>query len=197
MPNSQLYNEKELLLRVADGDQQAFAGIVQHYTRIIYPMLLSYLKDAGQAEEITQDIFMRVWKNKERLPGMDNFAGYVYVIARNRANSALKERLSHASTAAIDTLYTLSTPPAASLELKELADVLYKAIDALPPRRKEVFMLSRMENLTYEAIAARLNISRSAVRQHMVEALVFLRHYLKERMGIIVSGLLWIWFFFA
>lgn len=191
------YIEHELLLRIASGDQAAFSKIVSHYTRIIYPLLLSYVKQAEWAEEITQDIFMRIWKNREKLPGMDNFSGYVYVIARNRANSALKERLSNTDTADIDALYAVYTQPAATLELKELSDALNKAIDALPPRRKEVFMLSRAGNLTYEAIAARLNISRSAVRQHVVEALVFLRNYLKEQHGIIVSGLPWIYLIFA
>jgi RNA polymerase sigma-70 factor (ECF subfamily) len=105
--------------------------------------------------------------------------------------AVLEKRLVQEEATNPDTLnsllsHTLPDSPQL-LEMKELSKLLDQAIGALPPRRKEVFLLSRMEGMTYEAIAVKLQISRSAVRQHIVEALVFLRHYLKENAGIIVS----------
>jgi len=185
--NNQAYNEAELLTRAATGDQRAFAEIVDHYTNIVYPYLLYWLKQAQLAEEITQDVFMRIWKNRQKLPQIENFPGYVYVITRNRANTVLKEQLLKMEELAPDKLHQLLQEIPSTLEVKELATLIEKAIDALPPRRKEVFYLSRIEGLTYEEIAERLGISRSAVRQHIVEALVFLRHYLKEHGGVIIS----------
>jgi RNA polymerase sigma-70 factor (ECF subfamily) len=188
-----LNNENEILLRVAEGDEKAFALIVDHYTDIIYPHLLSYIKNAEKAEEITQDIFLRIWNNRTRLAAMENFPGYVYIITRNRAKTAFKEQLADRAKVVIDPLSDiLADAEAVSLEVKELHRVLQQAIENLPPRRKEVFLLSRVENLTYDQIAAQLNISRSAVRQHIVEALVFLRSYLKETLGMIVSHTGWI-----
>ncbi|MGE9313052.1 RNA polymerase sigma factor [Niabella sp. CJ426] len=193
MASTYLNNEDEILLRVAEGDEKAFAVIVDHYTDIIYPHLLSFIKNAEKAEEITQDIFLRIWNNRKKLAGIENFAGYVYVITRNRAKTAFKEQLASRTTELVDPLNDiLADPEAVSLEVKELQRVLQQAIDNLPPRRKEVFLLSRVENLTYDQIAAQLNISRSAVRQHIVEALVFLRSYLKEKLGIIVSHSGWL-----
>lgn len=187
------YNEKELLQRIAGGDERAFSAIVNRYTDIIYPHLLSYIKNTARAEEITQDIFLRIWNNREKLPDMDNFPGYVYVITRNRAKSALKEQLADPAKVPVDPLSDiLIHPEAVELEIKELQQTLDQAIENLPARRKEVFRLSRMEHLTYEEIADQLGISRSAVRQHIVEALVFLRNYLKEHLGIMVSHAGWI-----
>lgn len=193
LEHTESYQEKELLAQIAGGDQRAFALIVSRYTKVIYPHLLSYVKNAQKAEEITQDVFLRIWNNREKLTDIENFSGYIYVIARNRALTALKERLADAATASVDQLQDLLTrPESVPVELKELAIVLDEAINALPPRRKEVFMLSRKEGLTYEEIAGRLHISRSTVRQHIVEALAFLRNYLKEKLGIIVSIFVWL-----
>ncbi len=187
------YNEKELLTRIAEGDEIAFSVMVNRYTDIIYPHLLSYIKNAARAEEVTQDIFLRIWNNREKLANIENFGGYVYVITRNRAKTALKEQLADAAKVVIDPLHNiLSGTDTIIMEVKELKQTLDKAIASLPARRREVFLLSRTENFTYEEIAEKLGISRSAVRQHIVAALVFLRSYLKEQLGIRISHSGWI-----
>ncbi|QEC43328.1 RNA polymerase sigma factor [Pseudobacter ginsenosidimutans] len=185
--------EKELLLLedISVGNQAAFAQLVRQYTRIVYPYLLYWLKNAQMAEELTQDVFMRLWEKRDKLTHVKNFGGYLYITTRNIAMAVLEKRLVQEEATNPDTLnsllsHTLPDSPQL-LEMKELSKLLDQAIGALPPRRKEVFLLSRMEGMTYEAIAVKLQISRSAVRQHIVEALVFLRHYLKENAGIIVS----------
>lgn len=185
--------EKELFLleRISAGNQDAFAQLVRQYTRVVYAYLLYWLKNAQMAEELTQDVFMRLWDKRDKLTQVKNFGGYLYITTRNIAMTVLEKRLVQEEATDTDTLNSLlshylpTTPHL--LEIKELSKMLDQAIGALPPRRKEVFLLSRMEGMTYEAIAVKLQISRSAVRQHIVEALVFLRHYLKENAGIIVS----------
>jgi RNA polymerase sigma-70 factor (family 1) len=187
------YGEKELLARIAMGDQAAFARMIREYTRLVYPYLLHWLKNAQRAEELTQDVFMRVWDKRDKLVPVENIGGYLYVISRNMALDELDKQWAKAAAISPDEMnnlltrsaFTSSTP----LELKELSVILDRAINALPPRRKEVFLLSRREGLSYDSIAAQLGVSRSAVRQHIVEALVYLRHYLKEYADIIVSFL--------
>lgn len=186
------YNEKELLARAAAGDQRAFNGIVRHYSRIIYPYLFYWLKDSRHAEEVAQDVFIRLWKNRSKLPGIGNFPGYVYVMTRNCVYSELQRELPAPPAPDIEPFDEVLSNPHSALELKELAALMEKAIGSLPPRRREIFLLSRTEGLTYEEIAQRLGISRSTVREHIVEALVFLRHYLKKNAGIIISLLQWL-----
>lgn len=172
--------------RVAAGDQLAFSTLVKRYTPVIYPYLLYWLKQIPLAEEAAQDVFVRIWKNRHKLSDMENFPGYLYVTARNKANSALKELLTGNAQPTPDRLSDLLVNPQSSLELKELEAVLRRGIEALPPRRKEIFQLSRMEGMTYEEIAARLQISKHTVKEHVVAALVFLRYYLREYSGAII-----------
>jgi RNA polymerase sigma-70 factor (family 1) len=183
----------ELLHQVAEGNQKAFRQVVEHYTPVVFQHLLTYVKNVSLAEELTQDIFLSIWRNREKLAGMENFSGYVYVSTRNRTYQVFRNTIKSSEVPPHDMLHSLLDTPEKAVELKELVNILHKAIDQLPPRRKEVFMLSRFDNLTYEEIAAQLGISRSAVNQHISEAIVFLRTYLKEEAGIVTTMLLWMW----
>jgi RNA polymerase sigma-70 factor (ECF subfamily) len=183
-------DEKQLLQLTATGDEYAFALIVKRYDPVIYPYLLYWLKDTQLAEEVTQDVFMRIWRHRERLPELENFAGYLYTIARNKANTVLGQQLMKINEPSTDVVDEIINNPQSALELKQLATTLEKAVNLLPPRRREVFVLSRNEGLTYEQIAERLKIARSTVNEHMVAALVFLRYYLREHEGIVISGIM-------
>ncbi len=183
MENDCLYNEREILTRVAEGDQRAFKLLIGQYSATVYTHVLTYLKNAVRAEELTQDIFMNVWKHREELPSIDNFAGYVYVMTRNRTNSAFRERLLNTSEPARDELEAAWLDPARAMEYRQLSDTLMKGIELLPQRRKEIFTLSRFEGKSYQEIADSIGISKSAVNKHIIEALVFLRTYLRNQMG--------------
>lgn len=181
MENDYLYNEKDILTRVAASDERAFAALVEYYTPVIYSHVLSYIKNAFRAEEITQDIFLQVWKHRNELPGIDNFRGYIYVITRNRVISAFRQKIFTWEESEKDELETSMPDPQAAAEFREVSQMLQHAIDRLPPRRKEVFIMSRFEGLSYEKIALHFGISKSAVNQHIVEALVFLRTFLRNQ----------------
>lgn len=183
------YQERLLLERVVQGDQRAFNIIVGKYSSVIYPYLLYWLKQPQLAEELAQDVFLRIWKHREKLKGISNFAGYVFTITRNLAWTELERIMRAPEDPATARTDEALNNPHATLELKELAALMENAIESLPPRRREIFRLSRTAGLTYEEIAAQLNLSRSTVREHMVEALVFLRAYLKKHAGIIFSFL--------
>src|SRR5690606_29271189 len=78
----------------------------------------------------------------------------------------------------------------AGLEYKELRDIINAGIEELPPRRKQIFKMSRFGGLSYDEIARQLNIGKSTVKDHVLEALVYLRAYMKEKHGIVLSALL-------
>lgn len=180
-------DEREMLTQVALGDERAFNRIVRKYSQVIYPYLLYWLKSPQTAEEVAQDVFLRIWKSRHKLPDISNFPGYVYVITRNCVNSQFERGIPETAPPDITQVDQALTNPQTDLETKELAKIMNQAIESLPPRRKEIFLLSRNEQLTYEEIAARLGISRSTVREHMVEALVFLRTYLRRNAGVIIT----------
>lgn len=186
MPDNDLHNGKELLSRIAGGDQRAFGELVGHYTSIIYGHLISYLKNAPQAEEVTQDIFMALWKHRSELPLIGNLQGYIYTMTRNRAYNIFQQKLQDCVSPPPDFPDHLTMTPAATTEYRQLYNMLMEGIAHLPSRRKQVFTLSRIERKSYEEIAAELSISKSAVKQHIIEALIFLRTYLREHADIVL-----------
>ncbi len=191
--NSFLKTGEEGLLRmVAEGDERAFSKLVARYSDLIYRYLVYWLKEPRLVEEVAQDIFIGVWRNRQKLPEIDNFQGYLYIMARNKAFTELKKQLATPSTQDTEILEEIMIRPHHTLELKELSAMLHNAVEALPPRRKEIFRLSREEGLTYDMIAEQLQISRGTVKDHMVSALLFLRHYISEQAGIIISMLGWL-----
>lgn len=186
-----IYNESELLSRVAQGNQLAFKQLVSRYTPVIFRHLVTYSKNVIQAEENTQDILLTIWNNRHKLEGMENFAGYVYVITRNRAHLVFRKKVLENHVPPDDVLQHSFTSPENNLELKELQQYLFAGIELLPAKRREVFKLSRIEHLSYEEIAERLSITRSTVRQQIIASLAFLRTYLREEAGIVVFMLIW------
>lgn len=174
------YNEQELLLRVAKGDQQAFSRIAERYASLISMHMSVRVRDAMQAEEVTQDILMSIWKYRDKLPEMENFPGFVYIVTKNKVKNQMKRKdavmpeLTEArieqSPAVMDSV----------MEVKELKAIIYRAIEMLPQKRKEVFKLSRFEGFSNEEIASRLKLSKNTIREHIRESLAFLRGYVPQ-----------------
>jgi RNA polymerase sigma-70 factor (family 1) len=185
------HNEPELLLRLAQSDEKAYTEIIDHYGSVIYGHCLMYVKDAGLAEEITQDILFSIWKQRAELPSITNFAGYVYRMTRNRSINAFRSKLA-ATELPTDHLKSWIHSPDASIEYKQLSEAIERGIELLPARRQQIFKMSRYDGLTYEEIAQQLNIAKSTVKDHIIESLVFLRSYIKEEYGIVTISLFWL-----
>jgi RNA polymerase sigma-70 factor (ECF subfamily) len=183
--NDCLHNEKEILFLVSKGDEHAFSKIVKYYSAIIYTHALTYIKNAVQAEEITQDIFLSLWQRREELNHISNFQGYLYAMVRNRTISEFRKKILELNSKPVDELESLSPGPADSVEMRELLEILMRGIQKLPTRRKQVFTMSRFDGMSYNEIAKNLGISKSSVNQHIVEALVFLRTYLRNQMAVL------------
>jgi RNA polymerase sigma-70 factor (ECF subfamily) len=144
------------------------------------------LKNTSRAEELTQDIFLTIWLHRVELPSIENFAGYLFVITRNRTTSAFREKLLRTDEPK-DELESNWLNPAHALEYRQLSEALRQGIDLLPPRRKEIFNMSRFEGKTYDEIADSMGISKSAVNKHIIEALLFLRTHLAMRMSLFLG----------
>lgn len=185
MKDSYLYNEKQTLRKASDGDERAFSLVVQQYAAIIYHHLMMQLRDHQLAQDLTQNIFISLWKNREGLKDIDNFPGYIYRMARNTSYKAFLKLVEEHKQQPSDQLNSMLDNPQTTLEAKELQRVIADGIAALPRRRREVFELSRLEDMSYEKIADYLNISRSAVKHHIVAARIFLREYIKRHAHVV------------
>ena len=174
------HTEKELLIGVAAGNEEAFSRLVNLYRNKVFSHALTFVKSYEEAEEITQDIFVKVWANRHRLPEVQDFKNYLFILGRNHLVSAIRKKVMNTTSNddEEDIPGTLLLPDH-QVEDKETYRHLINGIDQLPPQQKAVFTLSRMENLSHAEIGERLGISKRTVKFHLVQALNFLREYLR------------------
>lgn len=186
MPASPLYNEKELLLQIANGDEKAFTRLFHHYRNKIFTVALKLTESDVLAEEIVQDVFLKIWIKRNTLQEINNFDSFLFIIARNHTFTALKKLARKGmkiEDADLAFLTELETPEDPLLE-KEYRKILAQSIDRLPPQQKQVYQLRNERGLTRDEIAAILNISPSTAKAHLRSALRSIRAYCVARLFI-------------
>jgi RNA polymerase sigma-70 factor (ECF subfamily) len=181
MPEN-VYNETELLLRIKAGEEAAFNEIVDHYSQLIYDVAYAYLKAIQPAEDITQEIFYKLWTGRAKLGEVSNLRGYLFILTRNEVLDGLRKKGPRYPVSAYleNTLASTDGQPEETLALREFQSILQKAIQLLPPQQKMAYQLSREAGMSHDAIATQMNLSKNTVKNHIVAALGFIRQYIKE-----------------
>jgi RNA polymerase sigma-70 factor, ECF subfamily len=167
----------ELIALLQAGDQQAFTEI---YNRYKGPLILHAYKKLGSfedAKEIVQELFSHLWSIHAQLPEITNCSAYLYTLTRNRVLNYIAHQQVEARYAASFQQFASEGHDATDLLLREreLQRLIDKEIDALPPKMREVFLLSRKEHLSHKEIAEKLNLSEFTVKNHIKSALKILR----------------------
>jgi RNA polymerase sigma-70 factor (ECF subfamily) len=175
-----LPNENDLLARVAEGDEKAFALIFHHYRHKIYSYAYHISGSSAQADELVQDVFLKVWLYRDKIPHILRFDNWLFTIARNQVFDMLKSMAREASLRRqmAGLLDPAVNPVEDRMLTRENEEQLQRALDKLSPRQKLIFTLSRNEGLKHEEIASQLHISRHTVKTHLVQALKTLRNLL-------------------
>lgn len=180
-----LENETELLQQAAQGNANAFALLYSHYRSLVYRFIYKYLKSPQLTEDLTQEIFLKVWENHQALTDRYAFRSYLFTISRNHTLNFLK-RASIDNTA--KSLIISNYRPADSLEdelqAKDYLAYLQTILATLTPQSRKVFLLCRQEYKTYDEAAEILGISRSAVKKHMIKSMKVLSDSVKRDLGI-------------
>jgi RNA polymerase sigma-70 factor (family 1) len=166
-----LINELNLLERLREGDQQAFESIYQHYIDPIYRRLLYLIKSEELAEELAQDIFMRIWDKRAGIDLEKSFRSYIYSIAQNLVvdfyrRSALDRKLQQHL---INTATAYYNPIDLHYHAEADRQLLSNAIQSLPEQRRKVYSLVKLEGKSYEEVSEILGISCSTIRDHIVK----------------------------
>lgn len=198
MPVSPSYHILSAFSRMAGGDPDAFKEIFNTYWSQVYGTTLRLSKSPEQAKDLAQDIFMRLWENREKLRDIQNPQSYIYILSRNLVMDHLRKKVFDPSN--IDFLISYfqggAAGPQEKMELRELETVLCQAVEALPGKVKDVFRLSRYEGLTHEQIAHRLGISVVSSKTYTVRALRQIRHYMASQSDEIQLMLAFLVFFY-
>ncbi|MEO7315733.1 MAG: RNA polymerase sigma-70 factor [Ginsengibacter sp.] len=177
------FNEKELLKHLSHNNKEAFDEIYNRYYPKLRSYVLKFVKIPQYAEDIVQDAFLKVWEIRESIDPEKYFSGYLFTITKNLILKFFK--LAANNTDVLDEIVINTTPQKFAeeniIEWKELGNEIQKAIQMLPPKRKEVFLLCKEEQMSYDDVSAKLGISRNTIKEHMVMAMKFIKDYLKSR----------------
>jgi RNA polymerase sigma-70 factor (family 1) len=188
-------NEQEILKQLTLGDREAFSAIYKQYHGGIYNYLFAFSKDAALTEDLVHDVFLKLWEARDQLDIKSSFASYLYRIARNTALTQLN-RIAIFDTIRSELLRRITNGAQEqsllnNVESKNFDELFRKAVDQLPPQRREAFLLVRQQGMTYEEAAGQMNISRNTLKQHLGLAVRSISDYLLEH-GNISLLMLWI-----
>jgi RNA polymerase sigma-70 factor (family 1) len=178
MPNDNLFNEKQILQQLSQGSEIAFEKIYNFYSQRLYCKVLRLLKSEVIAEEILQDVFLIIWDNRSKLNPDKSFCSYLFCIATNKCYDYYRRIIRDKKL-----LRKLNQSPGYSDTIeesvinKESSGILYHAIELLPPKRKLIFRLCKVEGKTYEEVSLQLGISPSTISDHIVKA----NHFIKTQ----------------
>jgi RNA polymerase sigma-70 factor (family 1) len=178
------YDEPKLLSDMAAGGQNAFRSIYQHYHARINAYILSLVKSPQLAEDLLQEVFIKVWEARDQLGDVQNFGAWLFSVARNhtinalrsaaRSQSVLGEILKHAAQPRFDD----------EILARDYARFIQRVLDSLPSRTRDIYRKCKEQGRTYEEVARELGVSGNAVKRHVINSIKALREAARKDLGI-------------
>jgi RNA polymerase sigma-70 factor (family 1) len=188
--------EKDIVLRMMQGDELAFEKIYRLYSPKLYGNLLRLLKSVPQTEQILQDVFLKVWEYRSSIDPEKSFRSFLFKIAENKAydffRKAARDKKLEAELIALSTVnYTVLEEFVAD---DEKLILLENAINNLPPQRQQVFRLCKLEGRSYREVSELLGISLSTISDHIVKATKSIRDHLEIHSRTLLDLIVILWF---
>jgi RNA polymerase sigma-70 factor (family 1) len=176
------FNEKQILQQLSQGSETAFEKIYYFYSQRLYSKVLRLVKSDVIAEEILQDVFLVIWDNRSNIDPEKSFCSYLFCIATNKCYDYYRKIKKDK-----EFLRKLTQPSGNTDTIeqciinKEFLAIINDAIELLPPKRKLIFRLCKIEYKSYADVSTQLGISLSTISDHIVKA----NHFIKNE---IVKG---------
>ncbi|NLR78088.1 RNA polymerase sigma factor [Chitinophaga eiseniae] len=189
------YNERELLLSLAQGEDHAFAGVFHHYRHRIYAIAFRLLGSASQAEDVVQDIFLKMWLKRGELHEISHFKAYLFTVTRNHIFTSLKLVARQQLAASELSATAVNEIKDAAIIHKEYEQILQRAIAQLSPQQELIYKLSKEEGLKRNEIADRLQLSPETIKVHLANAMRSIRAFCMARMDL-NTFLIIMWLFY-
>ncbi|MCW3090834.1 MAG: polymerase subunit sigma-70 [Ferruginibacter sp.] len=179
-----ILTDQELLQLLREDNRLAYAEIYDRYKGLLFIHAYKRLNNQEEAEDVIHDLFAVLWKKRAEITINTEVAGYLYTAVRNRifkiiAHKQIESDYFASIKHSISEGYCITDHRVRS---NELVKIIENEISALPPKMREIFILSRQKNLSHKEIAERLNISEQTVSKQITNALKTLR----IRLGLVV-----------
>jgi len=176
-----------MLLRLSEGDGAAFELIYNYYQPKLFLYIFPFTRNSKEeTEEVIQDVFVKLWTRREALPAIENFAKYLFRMARNQFLDLQKKRKNYEG--AISGLpkkeNEFRSPIHDNIIFNEYSAVAKLAIDSLSPQRRKIFLLRYESDMSIDEICETLKIARSSAKNQLYEAVRQVKDYLQKRGGL-------------
>lgn len=187
------FEDQQLVQSLQKGNVAAFDSLFEVYSPKLYGFAFKYFRNEADAEELVQEVFVKVWENRHVLKTEHSFKSYLFTIALNQIRKYFNKK-----AVALRYLESLQHEPEFSDQplAEDYESVLQKLnsiIEQMPPRRREIFIKSKLEGKSSKEVAAELNISPGTVDNQVSEALRFLRAQFKtDSLGVLLFAALFV-----
>jgi RNA polymerase sigma-70 factor (ECF subfamily) len=178
------YNEEELLLLISGGDERAFGWFYHQSSGGIYNAVMVYLKDEEAAREIVQVVYIKIWDQRHLLKDVKCMKDYLFILARNTVFDHFKKVTVEARRQAglRRQFLALDNNVLVSEQERECDHLLRQVISRLPSQQRQAYLLASEQEMSYDEIATRMQVSKFTVKRHLELARRFLRKYLHHHL---------------
>lgn len=186
MHPEQSINEQILLQQLAEGDRNAFRALYDLHRDKLFYYTIRLTESKQVAEDVLQDVFVKVWQQRESLKEIRSFDAWLFTLAKNQVINGFKRASLERSILAgmrditMDSADTVTQ----SINYRETNHFLQGAINQLPPQQKKIYHLRQEQGMKTREIAHQLNISPLTVKKHIAQAVRSIRHLLEKQTGL-------------
>ncbi|MBX2896849.1 MAG: RNA polymerase sigma-70 factor [Cyclobacteriaceae bacterium] len=177
----------ELWKEIRKDNRLALNTLFAKYYQHLCVFANTYLKNPQEAEETVLEVFFNIWKQRESVVIHSNVKAYLFISTKNASLATIRRRqplFSNTEEILFSTNLLDGNDPENILITRELQLQIETAIDQLPPRCKQIFLMSRMESLSYREIAEILNVAEKTVENQIIKSLALIREYLRHNDSI-------------
>jgi RNA polymerase sigma-70 factor (ECF subfamily) len=174
-------NEQALVRRIQDGDRRAFEELLDAYEARVYRLALRFTGNVADAEDVTQEIFLGVYKSLAHFRGDSRLGTWIYRVAMNHCLEYRRKRRLESVPLEEELMLAVQDwreDPAQSADKQELSARVEAAINALSPQQRDVVVLHELQGLTYQEVAAALDVPVGTVKSRLSNAFRRLREQL-------------------
>lgn len=178
--------ESELIQLICAGNAKAFEEIYYRYKKSVFGFIIKYVRSVDIAEDLTQEIFIKIWEQKEKLKDIRSFRSYLFTLSKNHTLNGLK-KIANSENAVNHLLFYAPIEEDSTVwnfQFKEYSNLINRTLKNMPERTMQIFKLCREEGKSYEEAAALIGVSQNAIKNHMVSAMKTFKKMIAQRLDI-------------
>ena len=175
-------SDKELIKNCLEGDQNAFKKIFEKYWDDLYVIAYRRLPLEEEVKDILQEVFISLWRNIHKISVGDNLGGYLYISLRNKIFNYYEKNQVRMKLTLSQSFNPVQSEADvySSINSKEIRQIIKSAVAEMPAKMRDIYLLSKEEQLTNQEIAALLALAPQTIKNQIHQALLRIRRKIKK-----------------